>query len=128
MDGDGFDRGDADGALDFAEAVKLELVDLAQGVGVLPVVLDDVDVVGDGEEAGEGGGFGVPEGRGYDALVILVWTKARSPESCGRHTALNEDIDALLDEQRSIEDNQAVAQRQHIVAGAHLEKGPDRTL
>lgn len=45
-----------------------------------------------------------------------------------KHTALYEDVDALLHKQRSVEDNQAVAQRQHIIAGAHLEKGPDRTL
>jgi hypothetical protein len=60
MDGDGFDWSDADGALDVAKAVKLELFDLAHGVRVLPVVLDDVDVIGDGQEAGEGGGFRVP--------------------------------------------------------------------
>jgi hypothetical protein len=61
MDGDGLDRRDADGTLDFAKAIKLELLDLVHGVWVLPIVLDDVDVVRDGQQAGEGGGFGVPE-------------------------------------------------------------------
>lgn len=51
---------DADGSFDFAEAVKLELVDLIQGVWVLPVVLDDIDVVGDGQQAGERGSLRVP--------------------------------------------------------------------
>lgn len=62
MDRDSLDRGDADGALDVAKAIKLERLDLVHCVWVLPVILDDVDVVVDGEEAGEGGGFGVPEG------------------------------------------------------------------
>ena len=60
MDRDGLDGCDADGTLDFAKAVKLEPIDFIHGVWVLPVVLDDVDVVRDGQQAGEGGGFGVP--------------------------------------------------------------------
>ena len=63
MDGDGFDGGDADGALDVAKAVKLERLDLVHRVRVLPVVLDDVDVVVHGEQACESRGFGVPERR-----------------------------------------------------------------
>lgn len=49
MDGHGFDGGDAQGALDVAKAVEFELVDLREGVRVLPVVLYDVQVVGCGE-------------------------------------------------------------------------------
>lgn len=60
MDRDGLDWGGTNCSLDVSQAIKLELVDLAKGVRVLPVVLHEVDVVGDGEEAGEGGGFGVP--------------------------------------------------------------------
>lgn len=71
MNGDGFDGIDTDCALDFAQAVKLELVDLREGVGILPVVLYDIDVIGDGEEAGEGGGFGVPERCGYDSWRVV---------------------------------------------------------
>lgn len=37
-------------------------------------------------------------------------------------------IDALLHQKRRVEDNQAIAQRQYIVAGSYLEKGSDRTL
>lgn len=43
-------------------------------------------------------------------------------------TLLREDIQALLDQQRSIEDNQPVAERQDIVARAHLEEGANGTL
>ena len=74
MYGDCFYGRDAYCSLDFAEAIEFELVDLCELFGVLPVVLHYVDVVGDCEEAGEGGGFGVPEGGGDDALkrVVLV--------------------------------------------------------
>lgn len=60
MDGDGLDGRDTYSSFDLAKTVKLELVDLRQGVWVLPVVLHDVDVVGGGEEAGESGRLGVP--------------------------------------------------------------------
>ena len=50
-----------------SQAVQPKLVDALHGAGVLPVVLYDVDVVGGGEEAGKGAGFGVPEGGGDDA-------------------------------------------------------------
>lgn len=65
MDGDGFEWRDTDSPLDLAEAAQSELVDLCEGVGVLPVVLYYVDVVRDCEQACEGGGSGVPE-RGRD--------------------------------------------------------------
>lgn len=57
MDGDGFDGLDTNCLFDIAQTVKTELVDLSEGIGVLPVVLDDVDVVGGGQEAGEGRGL-----------------------------------------------------------------------
>ena len=50
-----------------AQAVQAELVDSSEGVGVLPVVLDDIDVVGGGEQASKGGCFGIPERGGHDA-------------------------------------------------------------
>ena len=71
MDGDGLNWCDAEMPLDFAKAVKLELFDLIQGVWILPVVLDDVDVIGDSQETGEGGGFGVPQWRRYDTWRSL---------------------------------------------------------
>lgn len=43
-----------------SQTAQTELVDLLQGIGVLPVVLDHVDVVGGGQETGEGGRLGVP--------------------------------------------------------------------
>ena len=60
MDGDGFDGRDAQCSLDDSEAIQLELVNLRQSVRVLPVVLHYIDIVGNGEEAGEGGGLGIP--------------------------------------------------------------------
>ena len=62
MDGDGLNRSNSKGFLDLGKTAQTELVDLCQGIGILPVVLDDIDVVGDSEEAGEGGTFRVPEG------------------------------------------------------------------
>lgn len=47
----------ADSLLDVAETVQTELVDLGEGIGVLPVVLNDIDVVRGGQEASEGRGF-----------------------------------------------------------------------
>ena len=43
-------------------------------------------------------------------------------------TILKQHGQALLDEQGSIEDDQAEADRQDIVAGAHLEEGADGFL
>jgi hypothetical protein len=44
-----------------------------------------------------------------------------------RLTILVEDVEALFDQQRRVQDDQAVANRQHIVAGAGLEEGADRS-
>lgn len=72
MDRHGLDGLNAYRAFDVAEGGELEFADLMQSVGVLPVVLNDVEVVGDGEEATEGGGFAVPERGGDDAWVAVV--------------------------------------------------------
>jgi hypothetical protein len=50
-------------------------------------------------------------GRRYGALAVLV-----------------EDVQALLDEQRRVQHDQAVADGQHIVAGPRLEECADRSL
>lgn len=44
----------ANSLFNVAETVKTELVDLSEGIGVLPVVLNDIDVVRGGQEASEG--------------------------------------------------------------------------
>ena len=43
-------------------------------------------------------------------------------------TALDENVQALLDQQRGVEDDEPVAERQDIVARSHLEEGTNRTL
>lgn len=43
-----------------SQAAQAKLVDLLQGIRVLPIVLDHVDVVGGGQKTGEGGRLGVP--------------------------------------------------------------------
>lgn len=48
-------------ALHTAKAIKSELVDFSQGSGILEIVLDDIDVVGGGQETCELGGLGVPQ-------------------------------------------------------------------
>ena len=54
MRGDGLKRLDADGLLDVAQRAESKLVDCAERVWVLNVVLNDIDVVGRGEESSEG--------------------------------------------------------------------------
>lgn len=44
-----------------SETIQSELVDLVQSCRVLEVVLDDIDVVGGGQEAGICRGFGIPQ-------------------------------------------------------------------
>lgn len=51
---------DTNGFFNVAETVEAELVDLGESVGILPVVLNDVDVVGGCQEAGKGRCLGVP--------------------------------------------------------------------
>lgn len=45
-----------------------------------------------------------------------------------RATILGQDVQALLHAQGGVEDDQAVADGQHIVAGPGLEEGADRAL
>lgn len=54
MRGDGLKRLDADGLLNVAQRAESKLVDCAERVWVLNVVLNDIDIVGDGQEAGKG--------------------------------------------------------------------------
>jgi len=75
----------------------------------LPVVLDDVHVVGCGKEARKRRRFRVPQ-RGRDNSI------------------LDKDIQALFDEKRRVQDNEAEAERQHIIAGADLEKRSNDSL
>lgn len=51
----------ADSFLNIAQTVKTELIDLGEGIWVLPVVLNDVDVVRGSQEASEGRGLRVPK-------------------------------------------------------------------
>jgi hypothetical protein len=46
----------------------------------------------------------------------------------GQLAILDQDVEALLDQQRRVEDNQAEAQREHVVARAHLEERANRSL
>lgn len=50
----------AERASSTSQAAQAKLINLLQGIRVLPVVLDHVDVVGGGQETGEGGRLGVP--------------------------------------------------------------------
>lgn len=60
------------GSVTTSQAIQPELVNLLQLRRVLPVILYDIDVIGGCEEAGEGGGTGVPQWRGHDALSTSV--------------------------------------------------------
>jgi len=52
--------GTVEGISGTSQAAQAKLIDLLQGIRVLPIVLDHVDVVGGGQETGEGGRPGVP--------------------------------------------------------------------
>ena len=67
MYADRFDLRGTNGLFDVTQRVECELVNLIELVRVLPVILDQVYVVGCGEEAGEGGGFAVPQRSRDDA-------------------------------------------------------------
>lgn len=45
-----------------------------------------------------------------------------------RSTVLNENVQALLDQEGGIEDDQTVAEGQHVVAGADFEELTDGSL
>ena len=55
-----------------SQATQTKLVDLLEGIWILPVVLDDVDVVGGGQEARKGRRLGVPQRSGDDAWTLSV--------------------------------------------------------
>jgi len=44
-----------------SKTVQPELIDLRQSVGVLPIILNDIDVVGSGEETSKGRRFRIPQ-------------------------------------------------------------------
>jgi len=46
----------------------------------------------------------------------------------GVHTALDEDVQTLLNEQSGVQDYESVAERQHIVGSADFEECPYRSL
>lgn len=46
----------------------------------------------------------------------------------GSRTILNEDVQALLDEEVVVEDDQSERERQHVVAGSDLQKLADSPL
>lgn len=56
----GLERLDANGLFNVTKGVEAELVDCAERIGVLHIILDHINVVGHGEQAGKGGGFAVP--------------------------------------------------------------------
>lgn len=65
-------RGLEQGPRRTSQAAQPELVDLLEGIWILPVVLDHVDVVGGGQEARKGRRLGVPQRGGDDAWTLSV--------------------------------------------------------
>lgn len=63
------------------------------------------------------------------AETMPVWLVSDcSWELAAQRTILDEDVQALLDEQGGVEDDQTEAERQDVVAGPDLEKGADGLL
>jgi hypothetical protein len=44
-----------------SQAAQPELIDLAKGIWILPVVLDNIDIIGGCKETSEGRGMRIPE-------------------------------------------------------------------
>lgn len=72
-------RGLEQGPRRTSQAAQPELVDLLEGIWILPVVLDHVDVVGGGQEARKGRRLGVPQRGGDDAWTLSVAGLFSSP-------------------------------------------------
>ena len=94
---------------------------------MLPVVLNQVDVIGGGEETRKGRGGGVPQRR-RDNTCWHTGSAASSKPEPSERTILDQDGEALLDQQAGVEDDQTKAQRQDIVARAELEEIADFLL
>lgn len=52
-----------------SQTVQAELIDLVQSGGVLEIVLDDIDIIGGGQQTGELGSFRVPQRSGNNACT-----------------------------------------------------------
>lgn len=61
-----------------SQAAQPELIDLAEGIWILPVVLYDVDVIGGREKTSKSRGLRVPQGRRDDACRIYISKAGRS--------------------------------------------------
>ena len=63
---------------------------------------------------------------GADTMPGIV--SRGSPPVVARSTVLGQDVQALLHAQGGVEDDKAVADRQHVIAGPGLEEGADGAL
>ena len=99
-----------------SQAAKAELVNLAKGIWILPVVLNYIDVVGGCKETCEGGGLRVPQrSRDNSYINLLV---SRCLFGAITRTVLEEDVEALLDKEFMIQDDESEGHREDIVACA----------
>jgi hypothetical protein len=82
-------------------------------VGILPVVLDDVDVVRSGQQAGKGRRLGVPERSRNNALIRCQPERSArgTGEGHGMRTVLDEDVETLLDQEGRVKDDETITER-----------------
>ena len=117
-----------------AETVETEHLNLVQCIGVGPVILDDVDVVGCGKQSSEGGSLRVPQRGGDNACRTSASQTSQSDRTrimsiVGRTlTILKQDVEALLHEKGRIEHNEPEAEREDIVTGSDFEEVSDLSL
>ena len=83
MHRDGLNGLHTDGFLDIAQTVETELIDLSEGIGVLPVVLNDIDVVRGSQEASESRRLGIPQ-RSRDNAFCMSAKRANEDRDDGR--------------------------------------------
>lgn len=116
-----------------SQAAQAKLVNLVNLFRKLPVILDDVDIVGAGQQSSKSRVARVPE-RGRDdayqnaPVRPVSQSRGASPLRPVRLTILDQDIQALLDEEVVVEDNEPEREREDVVAGSDLEEFADASL
>lgn len=104
-----------------SQAAQPKLVDLAESIWILPVVLDDINVIGSSQEASESRGVRIPERGRNDAYVGCRQSRSRG-EAPRKLTILEKDCETLLHQQIGVQNNESEGERQHVIACSDLEE------
>lgn len=109
------------------QATEAEVVYLAQLIGELAVVLDDIDVVGAGQKTGELVESRVPEG-GRDNVCTNSQRMLDSSAMMDRFTVLYQDIQTAANEHVIVDSDEAERKGENVVTCSHFEELADAGL